>query len=109
MGLSFNCLLFVWLFPPYQGCVCGGGGGGQRADARGGGGGGGKNTFAKPRVKFWTLQVTAKRDSYVPRGKQGTPQEVANVAMFLASDAASFVNGTEIYADGGSSGCTYGP
>merc|ERR1719326_1350476 len=31
-------------------------------------------------------KVTAQRDSYVPRGYQGTPQEIANVAAFLASD-----------------------
>mgnify|MGYP006149018957 CR=1 FL=1 len=54
-------------------------------------------------------KVTAVRDSYVPRGKQIRPEEVANTAAFLASDASSAVNGTEIYADGGSSGCTYGP
>ena len=38
-----------------------------------------------------------------------TPEEVAQVAAFLASDASSAINGTEIYADGGTSGCTYGP
>jgi NAD(P)-dependent dehydrogenase (short-subunit alcohol dehydrogenase family) len=53
--------------------------------------------------------VTATRDSYVPRGKQGTPQEVANVAAFLASDDSSFINATSVFCDGGSSGCTYGP
>lgn len=53
--------------------------------------------------------VTKVRDSYVPRGKQGTPEEVAQVAVFLASDSSSIINGTEIYADGGSHGCTYGP
>ena len=54
-------------------------------------------------------RVTKTRDSYVPRGYQGTPMEVAEVAAFLASDASSFINGTEIKCDGGSSGCTYGP
>jgi enoyl-[acyl-carrier-protein] reductase (NADH) len=49
------------------------------------------------------------RDSYVPRGAQILPEEVAQTAAFLASDASSAINGTEIYADGGSSGCTYGP
>ncbi len=53
--------------------------------------------------------VTATRDSYVPRGKQGTPEEVANVAAFLCSDKAAFINGSDIFVDGGSAGCTYGP
>jgi len=54
-------------------------------------------------------KVTAVRDAYVPRGTQIVPEEVANVAAFLSSDLSSGINGTEIYADGGSSGCTYGP
>jgi glucose 1-dehydrogenase len=31
----------------------------------------------------------------------GKPEEVAKVALFLASDDASYVAGTTIYADGG--------
>jgi len=54
-------------------------------------------------------KVTATRDAYVPRGYQITPEEVAHTAAFLASDLSSAINGAEIYADGGSSGCTYGP
>ncbi|MBF4478867.1 3alpha(or 20beta)-hydroxysteroid dehydrogenase [Rhodococcus rhodochrous J3] len=34
--------------------------------------------------------------------RQADPQETANVVVFLASDDASFVNGTDIVADGGS-------
>ena len=39
--------------------------------------------------------------SLIPRGKIGQPDEVANVALFLASDESSFVNGVELYVDGG--------
>jgi NAD(P)-dependent dehydrogenase (short-subunit alcohol dehydrogenase family) len=34
-------------------------------------------------------------------GRLGKPEEVANVALFLASDESSFVTGTDIKVDGG--------
>jgi NAD(P)-dependent dehydrogenase (short-subunit alcohol dehydrogenase family) len=37
----------------------------------------------------------------VPIGRLGRPDEIAEVALFLASDASSFVNGAEVFADGG--------
>ena len=38
-----------------------------------------------------------------PMGRIGEPEEIAAVAAFLASDAASYVNGIELFADGGAS------
>ena len=35
-----------------------------------------------------------------PMGRMGTPQEVANAAVFLASPAASFITGTNLIVDG---------
>ncbi|PWC77046.1 SDR family oxidoreductase [Azospirillum sp. TSH64] len=37
----------------------------------------------------------------VPLGRVGDPDEIAKVAVFLASDDSSFVNGIELFADGG--------
>lgn len=37
----------------------------------------------------------------VPLGRLGEPQEVANAVAFLASDQASFINGIELFVDGG--------
>jgi 3-oxoacyl-[acyl-carrier protein] reductase len=39
--------------------------------------------------------------SSIPWGRYGTPQEVANLALFLVSDMASWVTGQTIAADGG--------
>lgn len=37
----------------------------------------------------------------VPAGRIGLPEDCAGIALFLASDAAAFVTGQRIYADGG--------
>ncbi|MBR8379468.1 SDR family oxidoreductase [Burkholderia cenocepacia] len=37
----------------------------------------------------------------IPMGRLGEPGEIAGAALFLASDDASFVNGIELFVDGG--------
>jgi glucose 1-dehydrogenase len=39
--------------------------------------------------------------SEIPWGRFGKPEEVANVALFLASDESSYVTGSTYYVDGG--------
>jgi len=39
--------------------------------------------------------------SLIPMGRVGDPDEVAKAAIFLASDDSSFVNGIELFVDGG--------
>lgn len=39
--------------------------------------------------------------SRIPLGRVGEADEIANAALFLASDASSFVNGIELFVDGG--------
>jgi NAD(P)-dependent dehydrogenase (short-subunit alcohol dehydrogenase family) len=49
------------------------------------------------------LNAEAKKQfgSLIPRGKMGVPDEIATVALFLASDDSIYVNGVELVADGG--------
>ena len=47
-------------------------------------------------------QIVAERNTHVPlRHKMGTAWDVANAAMFLASDEANFITGVALPVDGG--------
>src|SRR6201984_1713371 len=54
-------------------------------------------------MQYHVLTEEAKRmfESLIPRGKMGSPEEIATVALFLASDDSSYVNGMELIVDGG--------
>ena len=43
----------------------------------------------------------AAMEAAAPLGRMATPEEIASAALFLASDESSFVNGSELFADGG--------
>nr|MBP8139923.1 SDR family oxidoreductase [Burkholderiales bacterium] len=45
-------------------------------------------------------EVLARMRQRIPLGRLGTPEEVARVAVFLASDAASYVSGAIVPMDG---------
>jgi NAD(P)-dependent dehydrogenase (short-subunit alcohol dehydrogenase family) len=45
--------------------------------------------------------LAAQRDAACPMGRMGTVWEVASACVFLASDEASYVTGTELVVDGG--------
>jgi len=46
-------------------------------------------------------ELLARNQAKIPMGRLGTPEEVAQVALFLASDAASYVTGAIVPMDGG--------
>lgn len=52
--------------------------------------------------------LRAARAAQVPLGRQGTAWDIAEAALFLSSDAASFITGAELVVDGGMSG-RFGP
>ena len=42
-----------------------------------------------------------KLKKFIPLNKVGKPQDISNASMFLLSDQASFITGTELIVDGG--------
>ena len=54
-----------------------------------------------PLVDRQSPEVIARIVSTIPMGRMGSPQEIAKVALFLASDDSSFVTGIELFVDGG--------
>lgn len=51
--------------------------------------------------KAWAGEVGEKAKKEIPLGRFGFPEEVAAVALFLASDASNFITGENIVIDGG--------
>jgi NAD(P)-dependent dehydrogenase (short-subunit alcohol dehydrogenase family) len=54
-----------------------------------------------PLTKRQSPDLIERIVSTVPMGRMGEPEEVAKVALFLASDDSSFVTGIELFVDGG--------
>jgi NAD(P)-dependent dehydrogenase (short-subunit alcohol dehydrogenase family) len=46
-------------------------------------------------------ELVRKRGGQTPMGRPGKPEEVANAALFLLSDEASFITGAALPVDGG--------
>jgi glucose 1-dehydrogenase len=51
-------------------------------------------SLANPATRDWML-------SNIPLKRTGQPRDVANVALFLASDEASYMTGSIVFVDGG--------
>jgi glucose 1-dehydrogenase len=70
----------------------------------------GPGSIATEMLKNAVMTNEAARNrilSRTPLGRLGEPEEVARVAVFLASDDASYLTGTTVYPDGGRLGLNY--
>src|SRR4051794_19106824 len=54
-------------------------------------------------------EKAARRYMHIPMGRFGEPHEIANAALFLASDESSFVTASTFLVDGGISGAYVTP
>ncbi len=57
--------------------------------------------IATDMTKAMPAQAQEMMVSHTPVGRAGQPEDVANAYLFLASDEASFINGTVLSVDGG--------
>jgi glucose 1-dehydrogenase len=63
----------------------------------------GPGAVATP-INLTTMQdpaLLARLNAAIPLGRMAQPEEIANVAVFLAGDGASYLTATTIFADGG--------
>jgi NAD(P)-dependent dehydrogenase (short-subunit alcohol dehydrogenase family) len=69
----------------------------------------GPGSIATDLLKKVMVDEAARRKimSRTPMGRPGDPAEVAAVALFLASDDASYITGQTVYPDGGRMGLNY--
>jgi 3-oxoacyl-[acyl-carrier protein] reductase len=51
--------------------------------------------------KQWDDENKKEIAAWVPLGRIGQPEDIANCALFLASDESSYITGQEIVVDGG--------
>lgn len=53
------------------------------------------------KASFDNEEVRKQSEALIPEGRLGMPEDVSKVVLFLLSDMADYINGTNIYADGG--------
>lgn len=58
-------------------------------------------TIETPAIKFFTPEARASRIDRYPSGRFGQPRDVAQLAVYLASDESEWMNGSLICFDGG--------
>ncbi len=58
-------------------------------------------TLTPMQARWNTPEKVAAVGEYIPMGRVGKPQELANAALFLLSDGASYITGIELIVDGG--------
>jgi NAD(P)-dependent dehydrogenase (short-subunit alcohol dehydrogenase family) len=58
-------------------------------------------TFLTDISKAWDMHSFAKISAEFPIGRGGEPQEIVGLALFLASDASSYMTGSIVVIDGG--------
>ena len=57
---------------------------------------------------FQTPAIVRPYFQHIPLGRGGSPEEVANAMVFLASDLASFITGSTLFVDGGQMAAKFG-
>jgi NAD(P)-dependent dehydrogenase (short-subunit alcohol dehydrogenase family) len=57
---------------------------------------------------FSSPEVLKDYFRHIPLGRGGMPEEVANAAVFLASDLASYITGATLFVDGGQMASKFG-
>jgi 3-oxoacyl-[acyl-carrier protein] reductase len=58
-------------------------------------------TLTPLQARWDTAELRQQVADYVPLGRIGTAQDMANATLFLLSDASAFITGIDLVVDGG--------
>ncbi|MBQ1296433.1 MAG: SDR family oxidoreductase, partial [Clostridiales bacterium] len=50
---------------------------------------------------FDNEEIRKQSEALIPEGRLGQPEDISKVVLFLLSDLSDYINGTNIFADGG--------
>ena len=53
------------------------------------------------KASFDNPEIRSQSEQLIPSGRIGKPEDIASVVMFLLSDMADYMTGTNVFADGG--------
>ena len=50
---------------------------------------------------FDNEEIRKQSETLIPEGRLGQPEDISKVVLFLLSDLSDYINGTNVFADGG--------
>ena len=57
--------------------------------------------WVRTKGSFDNEEIRKQSETLIPEGRLGQPEDISKVVLFLLSDLSDYINGTNVFADGG--------